>query len=108
MNPMYISTLDRKGRGAQYNPHNAFQALQYDVDDTYREYCALEEEDAEPNRTRYLKVFPKDILSRNNSPDVPFVYSINPYQGCEHGCTYCYARNTHTSGATAQGWTLSA
>ena len=93
---MYISTLDRKGRGAQHNPHNAFQALQYDVDDTYREYCALEEEDAEPNRTRYLEVFPKDILSRNNSPDVPFAYSINPYQGCEHGCTYCYARNTHT------------
>ena len=93
---MYISTLDRKGRGAQHNPHNAFQALQYDVDDTYREYCALEEEDAEPNRTRYLEVFPKDILSRNNSPDVPFAHSINPYQGCEHGCTYCYARNTHT------------
>lgn len=93
---MHISSPDRKGRGAQHNPHNAFQALQYDVDDTYREYCALEEEDAEPNRTRYLEVFPKDILSRNNSPDVPFEYSINPYQGCEHGCTYCYARNTHT------------
>jgi len=38
---------------------------------------------------------PKSILSKNDSPDIPFTYSINPYQGCEHGCVYCYARNSH-------------
>ena len=75
---MHILPPENKGRGAQHNPHNTFQALQYDVDNAYREYCALENEAAEPNLTRYLEVFPKDILSRNNSPDVPFEYSINP------------------------------
>jgi DNA repair photolyase len=45
--------------------------------------------------TTYIEVFPKNILSKNNSPDIPFNYSINPYNGCEHGCVYCYARNSH-------------
>lgn len=93
---MHITTPSTKGRGAQHNPNNRFQALQYEADETYAQYCALEGEQVTSNLTRYLEVFPKDILSKNNSPDVPFGYSINPYQGCEHGCTYCYARTTHT------------
>ncbi len=54
----------------------------------------IEEEEENP-RTKFIEVFPVNILSKNNSPDIPFSYSINPYNGCEHGCVYCYARNSH-------------
>ena len=45
--------------------------------------------------TRFLEVFPKSILNKVTSPDVGIAWSVNPYQGCEHGCAYCYARPTH-------------
>jgi DNA repair photolyase len=48
-----------------------------------------------PLRTTVTVERPKTILSRNNSPDIPFDKSVNPYRGCEHGCIYCYARPTH-------------
>lgn len=80
-----------KGRGAQINPLNPFQ----------RHHTSHEHpegvDDWEVNRPR-TEVFTEDarsVLSRNDSPDIPFTWSINPYQGCEHGCAYCYARNTH-------------
>ena len=47
------------------------------------------------SKTRYLEVFPKTIINKVESPDVGMMYSMNAYQGCEHGCIYCYARNTH-------------
>ena len=46
-------------------------------------------------RTTVITEKPRTIISRNNSPDIPFTISINPYRGCEHGCIYCYARPTH-------------
>ena len=52
-------------------------------------------ENPDPVRTRVTVEKPKTIISRNQSPDVPFELSINPYRGCEHGCIYCYARPTH-------------
>jgi DNA repair photolyase len=52
-------------------------------------------DEGEPTRTKIIEVHPKTIITKNNSPDVPFDFSINPYQGCEHGCVYCYARTTH-------------
>lgn len=82
-------------RGAQTNPTNRFLKGEYEWRDDYLEYCRLEEEEVESDRTKYVEVFPKTIVTKNNSPDVPFTWSINPYQGCEHGCIYCYARNSH-------------
>lgn len=78
------------GRGAQINPANRFLSTEKgdDFDD-------LQYEEEEELRTRFIEVFPKTIVNRLSSPDVGMYYSLNPYQGCEHGCTYCYARPTH-------------
>jgi DNA repair photolyase len=92
---MSNSKKDINGRGAQHNPHNRFEKNQHLTEDEYLEYCHLEGESPESNKTNYLEVFPKSIISKNNSPDIGFNYSVNPYQGCEHGCVYCYARNSH-------------
>lgn len=80
-----------KGRGSQIRTKNRYEKLSYDKssDDGIDEY----HEEA-PN-TQIFYETPKKIVSKNNSPDLSFTYSINPYQGCEHGCTYCYARNSH-------------
>ncbi len=80
-----------KGRGAADNPRVRF-------DDFARERDVPPDEWAEePGRPRTVIVLQqaRSIIARNQSPDVPFNQSINPYQGCEHGCIYCYARPTH-------------
>ncbi len=80
-----------KGRGAQLNTKNRFEK-------TERVLEHMEGIDELPDlghKTQVLLEYPKTILNRTESPDLPFVYSLNPYQGCEHGCVYCYARNVH-------------
>ncbi|MCI5059219.1 MAG: radical SAM protein, partial [Flavobacteriales bacterium] len=84
-----------KGRGAQFNPTNKFEKHQHDYDNEYLEHLHIINEDVESSKTKYLEVHPKTIVNKVDSPDLGFVYSMNPYQGCEHGCIYCYARNTH-------------
>lgn len=84
-----------KGRGAQKNVHNRFLKDVYEVRDDFLEFCRLEGEVAVSNKTQYIPIFPKTIVNKVTSPDVGMMYSMNPYQGCEHGCIYCYARNTH-------------
>jgi DNA repair photolyase len=77
------------GRGSSINPVNRFEALHYDVD----EWC----DSGSPSHIR-TQVFQDDtqtIIARNQSPDIGFETSVNPYRGCEHGCAYCYARPTH-------------
>lgn len=84
-----------KGRGAQQNTPNKFLDQYHEIDNDYLEYCEKEGEIADKNKTSYLEVFPKTIVNKVESPDVGMMHSMNPYQGCEHGCIYCYARNTH-------------
>ena len=80
----------RSGRGARSNPETEFEPLHVDLDPD-----ALTDDELRQIDTKYLKDPAQSILSSNESPDVPFRYSINPYRGCEHGCLYCYARPTH-------------
>lgn len=84
-----------KGRGAQHNTHSKFIQYQHQMLDDFLNYCEAENESADNNKTTYLEIYPKTILNKVTSPDIGFSYSMNPYQGCEHGCIYCYARNTH-------------
>ena len=74
-----------RGRGASGNPAGRFERLE------------IESEAPPPGRveTRFLDDTSRTVLARNDSPDVPFDVSLNPYRGCEHGCVYCYARPTH-------------
>jgi DNA repair photolyase len=82
-----------KGRGAALNPEGRFESLAREAfDDGWG--SPLEEEASRP-RTTVTAEHAKSILTRNDSPDVPFTFSINPYRGCEHGCVYCFARPTH-------------
>lgn len=77
-----------RGRGTTANPANRFEPVHFVQDDAY--------EPEQPKvKTRYRRDDSETILATNNSPDIPFTYSLNPYRGCEHGCMYCYARPTH-------------
>lgn len=80
-----------KGRGAQINTHNRFLQRAY-VTEHLEGIDELMLEDA---KTQFFEEHPKNIVSKSQSPDIPHLFSINPYQGCEHGCLYCYARNSH-------------
>ena len=79
-----------KGRGASWNPQNRFEPLEYIVDDE----AHVEPRDGGP-RTIYMRDPTRTIIATNDSPDVGFDASINPYRGCEHGCIYCFARPSH-------------
>ena len=80
-----------KGRGAQINTHSKFSSIRY-----VKEHIeGIDEELYEHTATQLIDTYPKSIVSKSESPDLRFMYSVNPYQGCEHGCLYCYARNSH-------------
>jgi len=84
--------LPRKGRGAVISPDNRYQTHTRDaVDDGWGSL----DEPAAPLATTLTADASRSVISYNDSPDVPFDRSINPYRGCEHGCVYCFARPTH-------------
>jgi len=83
---------ERRGRGALSNPDGRFETQTHcEIDDGWGT------NDAVPAtiKTSVTIESPRQIISRNDSPDIPFDQSINPYRGCEHGCVYCYARPSH-------------
>lgn len=81
-----------KGRGAAHNPPNRFEPLHVEADP---DGSWQKGEVPAPPQTIYLRDTSRSIIASNNSPDVPFRQSINPYRGCSHGCIYCYARIGH-------------
>ncbi|WP_126972548.1 PA0069 family radical SAM protein [Gynurincola endophyticus] len=79
-----------KGRGTSSNPPN--QYLKNHI--SRSEITSIDDWVEEDLATEYIKVYPKTIVNKVDSPDLSFMWNMNPYQGCEHGCIYCYARNT--------------
>ena len=80
-----------KGRGSHLNTKNKFQQQEL----VTQHIEGLDEELLLNHSTEYFLEHPKKIINKVTSPDIPGDYSMNPYQGCVHGCIYCYARNTH-------------
>jgi DNA repair photolyase len=80
----------RRGRTSADNTPVRFEKLH-----TVYDPAALDEEELRQIPTELFRDSSRSILSKNTSPDVPFTYSVNPYRGCEHGCSYCYARPSH-------------
>ncbi|WP_332020264.1 PA0069 family radical SAM protein [Kaistella sp.] len=74
----------KKGQGAQRNEINRFDRYTFEPEEHFQK-----------TKTVFTEVFPKTIVNEVKSPDLRMEYSLNPYQGCEHGCSYCFARPTH-------------
>src|ERR1043165_8758059 len=81
-----------RGRGTSTNPKNRFETMHFEPDPD----ADLGEDDETPApKTVFLRDSTRSLIATNDSPDVGFDVSINPYRGCEHGCVYCYARPYH-------------
>jgi DNA repair photolyase len=85
---MATGPAPRRGRGTLLNPSSRFDRLSVEPDPET-------EPGGEAPRTEFLCDATRTLITRNDSPDIPFEFSINPYRGCEHGCAYCYARPYH-------------
>lgn len=81
--------------GSQLDPINRFEKTQQVLDPEYLEWDREFAEQAFSRPIQYADDDSQSIVSENQSPDIPFRYSVNPYRGCAHGCAYCYARNSH-------------
>ncbi|MGA9335840.1 MAG: PA0069 family radical SAM protein, partial [Rudaea sp.] len=90
--PVNFAPTRIKGRGAASNPEGRFETVAREAfDDGWQR----DDEPAAHPATQVTEEAARSIISRNDSPDVPFEQSINPYRGCEHGCIYCFARPSH-------------
>src|ERR1051325_10633280 len=86
---IFMTAPPVRGRGSSTNPKNRFESVERVFEPT-----EMEDETSSP-LTQFFPDHSKTIIAYNESPDVGFDASINPYRGCEHGCVYCYARPTH-------------
>lgn len=84
-----------KNRGALSNPEGRFEIKSRENFDDGWNIFTEEDDPLPPLKTILYPEFAKSIITRNDSPDIGFLQSINPYRGCEHGCIYCYARPSH-------------
>jgi len=85
-----------QGRGTGAQPANRFDRLHVDVEPDVDPDAAVDEDGRDRTvRTEFFRDHSRTVISTNDSPDIPFSASLNPYRGCEHGCIYCYARPTH-------------
>jgi DNA repair photolyase len=90
----FVPAEKRRGRAAASNASGRFETEKREAFDD--EWDRREEEDAKPLKTEEFEDASRRIITYNQSPDIPFDRSINPYRGCEHGCIYCFARPTHS------------
>jgi DNA repair photolyase len=93
--PNPAEAAQARGRGATGNPANRFEKLHVDLNDADVVDVDPGEEERPRRATQFFRDATKTIIARNESPDVGFETSVNPYRGCEHGCIYCFARPTH-------------
>ncbi len=84
----------KTGRGALSSPADPYSRFHYEDEDPEGN-DPRDPFEEEASSTDHIRVYPKRIVQKVDSPDIGRCYSLNPYQGCEHGCIYCYARNTH-------------
>ncbi|MFL6622808.1 MAG: PA0069 family radical SAM protein [Sulfurifustaceae bacterium] len=91
--PAVVARTLRKGRGAASNTDGRYESLRHQAEDDG--WGALDAE-VPAVQTVVAADSARTVITRNDSPDIPFEQSINPYRGCEHGCIYCYARPSHT------------
>ena len=89
--PLPVQSRPAPGRAAGGNETGRFEA--HSLEPVHDGWDIVE--DLPPVRTEVRDEAPRRVITRNDSPDLPFDRSINPYRGCEHGCIYCYARPTH-------------
>ncbi len=95
--PLFPVAMPIKGRGAASSiAHRFSQDTREGFDDGWGNLDQQAHEETLPPATQVIEEHARSILSRNESPDIPFEASVNPYRGCEHGCIYCFARPTHS------------